>query len=90
MNTASKIKREFKWNGDTAITVFFDEQAGEELIKTIQYLAEVLRNTFQNELTDVIPAYQSLTLFFDILKTDTDSIEQLLQQTIEKKLEEKI
>ena len=90
MNTASKIKREFKWNGDTAITVFFDEQAGEELIKTIQYLAEVLRNTFQNELTDVIPAYQSLTLCFDILKTDTDSIEQLLQQTIEKKLEEKI
>lgn len=90
MNQSSKLKTEYKWNGDAAITIFFDEQASEKLIKTIQSLAEVLRNSYPNELIDVIPAYQSLTLCIDILKTDTESIKHTLQQTIEEHLKKEI
>ena len=87
MNTASKIKTEFKWNGDAAITIFFDEQAGEQLIRKIQSLAEVLRNAFPHELTDVVPAYQSLTLYLDILNTDTNSIELSIKEVVKETLE---
>ncbi|MGB1800608.1 MAG: 5-oxoprolinase subunit PxpB [Gammaproteobacteria bacterium] len=90
MNTASKIKTNFKWNGDAAITIFFDEHTGEELIKTIQSLAEVFRKTLPNELVDAIPAYQSLTLYLDILNTDVNSIEFSVKEIIEKHLREEI
>lgn len=90
MNTSVKMNTEFKWNGDAAITVFFDEQAGEELIRIIQSLAEVLRNTFPHELIDIVPAYQSLTFYLDILSADTESIELSIKETIEKHLSQKV
>lgn len=88
MNTPVKTK--FKWNGDAAITIFFDEQVGKGLIRIIQSLAEVLRNTFPNELIDVVPAYQSLTLYLDVLNTDVDSIELSIQETVKKHLNEEV
>lgn len=88
MNTSVKIKTAFKWNGDAAITIFFHELAGEELIRTIQSLAEVLRNTFPDKLIDVVPAYQSLTLYLDILNTDANSIELSIKETVKEAVKE--
>ncbi len=90
MNTPVKIKTSFKWNGDAAITIFFNEQAGEELIRTIQFLSEVLRNTFSNELIDVVPAYQSLTLYLDVLNINIEAIELSIIETVERYLKEQI
>lgn len=86
MNTP--IKTEFKWNGDAAITIFFDEQVGEELISIIQFLAEVLRKSLSNELIDVVPAYQSLTLYLDILNTDANSIEPSIKEMVKEAIKE--
>ena len=90
MNKSSKIKTAFKWNGDSAVTVFFDEQVGEVLIKTIHSLAEEIRKSYAEVVLDVIPAYQSLTLYFDILKIDVESIEQSVKQTVEKCLNQEL
>ena len=90
MNTPVKIKTSFKWNGDAAITIYFNEQAGEELIRTIQFLSEVLRNTFSNELIDVVPAYQSLTLYLDVLNINIEAIELSIKETTERYLKEQI
>ena len=52
-------------NGDSAITILFYDCASEQLTKKIQSLAEQFRKHFNALIKEVIPAYQSLTLFFD-------------------------
>ncbi len=90
MNTPVKIKTVFKWNSDAAITIYFNEQAGEELIRTVQFLSEVLRDTFPHEIIDVVPAYQSLTLYLDILNINVEATELSIKETIERSLKEQI
>lgn len=72
------------WNGDSALTLFFDEKAGEGLTRHILSLAEEFKSTFPEMIVEAIPAYQSLTLCFDVLSIETDSIEKLIRQVIEK------
>jgi len=88
VNKVSKIKTKIQWNGDTALTLFFDEEAGEGLTRHILSLVEEFKSTFPGMITEAIPAYQSLTLCFDALAIETDTIEKSLGQVIEKGITE--
>lgn len=93
MNKLSKLKTTIQWNGDSALTLFFDEEAGEGLTRHILSLAEEFKSTFSGStfpeiLIETIPSYQSLTLCFDVLAIDTDSIEELIRQVVEKSITE--
>jgi len=83
VNKLPNIKTTVKWNGDSALTLFFDEEAGEGLTRHILSLAEAFRSTFPG-INEVIPAYQSLTLYFDALAIETETIEASLRQVIDK------
>ena len=84
MNTLSDIKTTIKWNGDGALTLFFDEEAGEVLTRYILSLVDVFNATFPDKIIEAIPAYQSLTLCFDILTIEPDTIEKSIEQVIAK------
>ncbi|TQV72853.1 5-oxoprolinase subunit PxpB [Aliikangiella marina] len=51
-------------NGDAAITIVFDEPISESLSQKIIYLSEKLKLNFEEQIIEVIPAYQSLTVCF--------------------------
>lgn len=87
-NIKTKIRWNAQWNGDSALTLFFAEEAGEGLTRHILSLAEEFKSTFPGMLIEAIPAYQSLTLCFDLLAIETDSIEKSLRQVIEKGITE--
>lgn len=90
MSMASKIKTDIQWNGDAALTLFFDGEASEALTRYILFLSEKFKSVFSNNLVEAIPAYQSLTLCFDVLAINTDNIESLLEKVIEESASETI
>jgi inhibitor of KinA len=49
-------------NGDTAVSIIFDEPIGEKLSTKIIQLAEQLKKSVGDRLSNIIPGYQSLTL----------------------------
>lgn len=51
-------------NGDTGITILFNQPISEELSRGIIGLAKVCEKRFPDQLVQVIPAYQSLTLCY--------------------------
>ncbi len=83
MNVLRNIKTEIEWNGDSAVTFFFDAAVGEELTSHIQSLAEAFKSTFPIIITEAIPAYQSLTICFDALAIETGTIEASLRQVVD-------
>lgn len=84
MNKLSSINTTIQWNGDSALTLFFDENAGEHLTRHILSLVDVFKSTFSEKLVEAVPAYQSLTLYFDILSIDTNVIEESIRAVIDK------
>ena len=83
MNELSNIKTSIKWNGDSAVTLFFDEVIGEDLTRYILSLAEEFKSSFPGMIIEVIPAYQSLTICFDVLAIETDSIDGALKKVVD-------
>jgi KipI family sensor histidine kinase inhibitor len=88
VNKLSNIKTTIQWNGDSALTLFFDKEAGEGLTRHILSLAEEFKSTFPKMIIEAIPAYQSLTLCFDAFAIETDTIEKSLRQVLEKGITE--
>ncbi len=89
MNKLSKLETRIQWNGDSALTLFFNEEAGEDLTRHILALVDVFKSTFPAMIVEAIPAYQSLTLCFDTLSFESGSIElgsieASIRQVIEK------
>jgi KipI family sensor histidine kinase inhibitor len=84
----SDIQTTIRWNGDSALTLFFDEEAGEGLTRYILSLVDVFKSGFPKTLIEAIPAYQSLTLCFDIQAIDPETIEGSVRQVIEKGITE--
>lgn len=72
-----------KWNGDSALTLFFDAEAGEELTRSILSLTQECKSSFSKSLIEAIPAYQSLTLCFDLQTIETASIEDSIKAIID-------
>jgi KipI family sensor histidine kinase inhibitor len=83
MTKLSNINTRIQWNGDSALTLFFDKEADEDLTRHILSLAEVCNSIFSKKLIEAIPAYQSLTLCFDLQSIETDAIEESIKAVID-------
>jgi len=83
VNKLSAIKTRLQWNGDSALTLFFDAKAGEALTRHIISLVNVLKSSFPVMIVEAIPAYQSLTLCFDTLSFEPEAIEDSIRQVID-------
>jgi len=61
----SDSKFDIKQNGDSAITLIFKDEISESLTKYILLVKDSITNlTDRSQLIDIIPAYQSLTLYY--------------------------
>lgn len=83
MNVLRDIKTRIEWNGDSAVTLFFDEAVGEELTSHILSLAEEFKFSFPGIVSEAIPAYQSLTICFDALAIETNTIDESLRLVVD-------
>lgn len=83
MTIISNSNTSIRWNGDSALTLFFDVEAGEELTRTILSLAEECKSTFSESIIETIPAYQSLTLCFDCQSINSELIEDSIKAVID-------
>jgi len=74
-------------NGDSALTICFNESIGETLSRKIIALEKTITNVMGEYLLDVVPSYQSITVIFSLLelsKTNAKKkIEQILRTPIE-------
>jgi len=52
-------------NGDSAITILFNDDISEKLTKKVIGVSELIRKNLNELLIDIIPAYQSLTISFN-------------------------
>jgi KipI family sensor histidine kinase inhibitor len=84
VNKLSALETKVQWNGDSALTLFFEAEAGEDLTRHILALVDVFKSTFPVMIVEAIPAYQSLTLCFDTLSIEPESIEASIRQVIDK------
>ena len=82
MKTFSTINYTINWNGDSAITLYFERDAGEELTLFLLTLKNAFKSYFSSKVQDIIPAYQSLTLYFDITSIDIKKINESVHQII--------
>ena len=57
-------KFEFIANGDSAITVTFHEEPSELLSRKLIHLSSKIKSEFAANISDLIPAYQTLTICF--------------------------
>ena len=87
---------ELQPNGDTALDIRFEETPGENLSERIIALAETVESSSLTSVTELVPAYQSLTVCFDPLQLpqthsgdpDTAALEQALKALTEKVLKD--
>jgi len=68
-------------NGDSALTVIFDNKLSEELTRKIMTFQHFVSNSLKEKVADIIPAYQSLTI---ILKPETISKRELFNTLFER------
>ena len=75
-------------NGDSAITLLFDLPASEQLTKLIMQLSYLLKRRFTETpaLSELIPAYNSLTICFNPLKISVQSLKALLKELLQEDL----
>ena len=69
-------------NGDAAFTIWFDDEISEALSRRIYFISQSLKEIFNGQIEESIPAYQSLTLCFNPLKTDSAKIIRQVKQLV--------
>lgn len=84
MMTLSNSNTTLRWNGDSALTLFFDAEVSETLTLSILSLAEACSVNYSEALLEAIPAYQSLTLCFDFQAIEAETIEASISKIIDK------
>ncbi len=82
-----RMKYQIIDNGDSGLTLIFEEPIGEPLTRKIVSLDRTIKATLADCLFDLIPSYQSLTLLFSPLKISKKNlikkISKFLQEPIE-------
>lgn len=69
-------------NGDAAVTILFDEPISEQLSRKIIGLAEKIQKQLAQQVIDLIPAYQSLTVSFSLLDSKPEIIKEHLSNIL--------
>jgi len=82
----SLISYKIRNNGDSALTLTFEEPPSESLTRKLIALCENFRLIFRELLIDIIPSYQSITLHFNPLQLKKErlieQINEILTQPI--------
>jgi inhibitor of KinA len=73
--------------GDTAITIDFGNRIDEHINKQVIGLFQLFKNKPIPGTTDIVPAYSSLTIYYDIMKIQTDGASTIFE-TVKRKAEE--
>ena len=60
--------------GDEAITIYVAEAPGEAALARVTALVESLRAELGDLLTDLVPSYCSVTLYYDLLQCERDKL----------------
>ncbi len=76
-------------NGDSALTIEFEFPIGETLSRKIYILANMLEKQLGNDLLEIIPAYQNLTVVVDLTKISLNMLEKSLTKILQQPLPEK-
>ncbi len=71
-------------NGDSGLTIIFDEMPSENLTRKIVSLQQQIRNAFRDKYLDIIPAYQSVTVLFNLLEISKDNLKKTLSDILNK------
>lgn len=69
-------------NGDTAFTIIFNEIISETLTRKIVHLAKIIQLKMSQSFSEIIPAYQSLTLCYSPVTIAEDSLKKKLTQLL--------
>lgn len=75
-------------NGDAAITILFKDPLSERLSRQIHWLGKFCAQKLAERVTDIIPAYQSLTLCYCPCQRTQEHIQQVLQAVLADELPE--
>jgi KipI family sensor histidine kinase inhibitor len=70
--------------GDSAVTIVIGEGISRELSREVLRLAEALRSASIAALAEVVPAYASLTLFYDPLAVTYDELLEKVRPVVER------
>jgi inhibitor of KinA len=71
-------------NGDSAVCIIFDAAINEELAHEIIQISALIRQFFDQEILEIIPAYQSITIIYDSLLISKSKLDQKLNKVINK------
>lgn len=69
-------------NGDAALTILFADRVSYQLSSKIIQLSNQVKQEIGCQLQDIVPAYQSLTLYFDPLTHSTSDIKRTLEKIL--------
>jgi inhibitor of KinA len=83
IKSTSELDYKLVINGDTGITILFNQPMSEALSRRIVGLAKICDKQFPEQLTQVIPAYQSLTLCYLPNKISYQSLISQLELLLE-------
>jgi UPF0271 protein len=73
-------------NGDSAITVIFYLPISKALSKKISFISKQLSETLTSYISEIIPAYQSLTICYDPTLVTAELIEKEVQILLDEQL----
>ena len=87
MNTSTDNSNRYKSirivnNGDSALSLIFEEPISEQLSAKIVSLGNQIRQELSTQITEVIPAYQSLTIGFELAKTSAETLRRTIGSLI--------
>jgi len=74
-------------NGDSALTVIFNQTPSEFLTRKIRSLQQLIRDHFHNIVHDIIPAYQSITILFNLSAISKSNLKEKLSDILNKPIE---
>ena len=66
--------------GDSAVTVEFDERIDPVVNGRVMALADALEDARVAGIRDIVPAYRSLTVYFDPVKTSIEAVREALER----------
>ena len=65
--------------GDESITIYLAETPGEEALARVTQLTALIRTQLADVITDLVPSYCSVTVYYDLLHCDPVTVRQRLQ-----------
>lgn len=70
-------------SGDESVTIYLAAHPSEQVLQRISQLVVLLRRSLGDWLTDVVPSYCSVTIYYDLLRCDGPTVAAHLSSLME-------